>query len=286
MTSDNPTGAPALLQMDALRVDYHSRTGSVSAVQDLSIEIREGESVALVGESGSGKSTVARAALGLLPERVARIRAGRILIEGTDVTHCTQPEWEQLRGHPVAMVFQDPLSFLNPVMRVGRQIAESVRRHDPGVADVTARVAELLELVRLPADCIRSYPHELSGGMRQRVLLAIALGCRPKLLLADEPTTALDVTTQAEILALLRDLRQRLGMAMLLISHDLGVVWEECERVYVMFRSRIVESGPTRDVFANPAHAYTAGLIKAAKAARNSDGRFETIEGEFSTQVG
>ncbi|HMA06523.1 MAG TPA: ABC transporter ATP-binding protein [Ramlibacter sp.] len=283
MAQTDPT---ALLQMDALRIDYRSRSGSVSAVQDLSIEIREGESVALVGESGSGKSTVARAALGLLPERVARIESGRILIEGTDVTRYTQAQWEQLRGHPVAMVFQDPLSFLNPVMRVGRQIAESVRRHDPAVADVTARVAELLDLVRLPASCIRSYPHELSGGMRQRVLLAIALGCRPKLLIADEPTTALDVTTQAEILALLRDLRQRLGMAMLLISHDLGVVWEECERVYVMFRSRIVESGPTREVFANPAHAYTAGLIKAAKAARNSDGRFETIEGEFSTQVG
>jgi ABC-type dipeptide/oligopeptide/nickel transport system ATPase component len=146
-------------------------------------------------------------------------------------------------------------------------------------------VAELLELVRLPAASVRSYPHELSGGMRQRVLLAIALGCRPKLLIADEPTTALDVTTQAEILTLLRDLRQRLGMAMLLISHDLGVVWEECERVYVMFRSRIVESGVTRDVFSSPAHAYTAGLIKAAKAARNSEGRFETIEGEFSTSA-
>ena len=279
----DPPVTPPLLQTEALSIEYRTRAGSVAAVQDVSIVVREGESVALVGESGSGKSTVARAALGLLPPRTARISAGRLLIQGQDVTSCTQTQWEQLRGHPVAMVFQDPLSFLNPVMRVGRQIAESVQRHDRGAADVTARVAELLDLVRLPASSIRSYPHELSGGMRQRVLLAIALGCRPKLLIADEPTTALDVTTQAEILALLRDLRQRLGMAMLLISHDLGVVWEECERVYVMFRSRIVEEGPTHTVFSSPAHAYTSGLIKAAKAARNSEGRFETIEGEFST---
>jgi ABC-type dipeptide/oligopeptide/nickel transport system ATPase component len=272
-----------LLQTESLSIEYRGQSGSVLAVQDVSMLVRAGESVALVGESGSGKSTVARAALGLLPPRTARLAGGRLLIEGRDVTAFTQKQWEQLRGHPVAMVFQDPLSFLNPVMRVGRQIAESVERHDRGAADVTARVAELLDLVRLPVSTIRAYPHELSGGMRQRVLLAIALGCRPKLLIADEPTTALDVTTQAEILALLRDLRQRLGMAMLLISHDLGVVWEECERVYVMLRSWIVESGDTRQVFAQPSHAYTVGLIKAAKAARNADGRFETIEGEYAT---
>jgi ABC-type dipeptide/oligopeptide/nickel transport system ATPase component len=279
---DKPSSAP-LLQTRGLTIAYRSRAGSMRAVQDLSIEVREGESVALVGESGSGKSTVARAALGLLPTGVGRIEAGQLLVEGRDVTAWSEKQWEGLRGHPIAMVFQDPLSYLNPVMRVGRQIAESVRRHDPGTKDVNARVAELLDLVRLRESVIRAYPHELSGGMRQRVLLAIALGCRPRLLIADEPTTALDVTTQAEILALLRDLRQRLGMAMLLISHDLGVVWEECERVYVMFRSRIVESGATREVFANPQHPYTAGLIQAAKAARNSDGRFATIEGEYST---
>ncbi|MET4580017.1 ABC transporter ATP-binding protein [Ottowia thiooxydans] len=276
-------GAKPLLQTEGLRVEYRSRNDSVTAVQNVSIVVREGESVALVGESGSGKSTVARAMLGLLPERIARIEAGRITIDGHDVTRYSNRQWEDMRGHPVAMVFQDPLSYLNPVMRVGRQIAESVERHDKATKDVQARVAELLELVRLPSTAARSYPHELSGGMRQRVLLAIALGCRPRLLIADEPTTALDVTTQAEILTLLRDLRQRLGMAMLLISHDLGVVWEECERVYVMFRSRIVESGATQQVLATPEHPYTRGLIQAAQAARSADGRFATIEGEYST---
>ncbi|MBH1963655.1 MAG: ABC transporter ATP-binding protein [Comamonadaceae bacterium] len=276
-------GAKPLLQTEGLRVEYRSRNDSVTAVQNVSIVVREGESVALVGESGSGKSTVARAMLGLLPERIARIESGRITIDGHDVTRYSNRQWEDMRGHPVAMVFQDPLSYLNPVMRVGRQIAESVERHDKATKDVQARVAELLELVRLPSTVARSYPHELSGGMRQRVLLAIALGCRPRLLIADEPTTALDVTTQAEILALLRDLRQRLGMAMLLISHDLGVVWEECERVYVMFRSRIVESGATQQVLATPEHPYTRGLIQAAQAARSADGRFATIEGEYST---
>jgi ABC-type dipeptide/oligopeptide/nickel transport system ATPase component len=283
--SPDPRGADAVpvLQTDALTVAYRSRGTRVIAVSEVSIVVRAGESVALVGESGSGKTTLARALLGLLPERIASVESGRILIDGRDVAGSTDAQWERLRGHPLAMVFQDPLSYLNPVMRVGRQIAESVRRHDREAADAGGRVAELLELVHLPAASIRAYPHELSGGMRQRALLAIALACRPKLLIADEPTTALDVTTQAEILALLRDLRQRLGMAMLLISHDLGVVRNECERVYVMLRSRVVESGPTRRVFGRPSHRYTIGLIKAAKAARNGEGRFETIEGEFST---
>jgi ABC-type dipeptide/oligopeptide/nickel transport system ATPase component len=283
---DKPVPPAAhLLQLQGLTITYRSRNGSVTAANQVTMEVQEGESVALVGESGSGKSTVARAALGLLPPRIARIDAGSLLIAGRDMAAATEREWEQMRGYPAAMVFQDPLSYLNPVMRVGKQIAESVRRHDPGNRAVEARVAELLDLVRLRESVIRSYPHELSGGMRQRVLLAIALGCRPRLLIADEPTTALDVTTQAEILALLRDLRRRLGMAMLLISHDLGVVWEESERVYVMFRSRIVEQGNTHEVFTRPSHPYTAGLIQAAKAARNSDGRFATIEGEFSTAV-
>ena len=270
---------PSILQVERLRVSYHSSRGVVRAIEDASLEVREGEAVGLVGESGSGKSSLARAVLGLLPPAVTRIDAGRIVIDGRDVTRATEAEWEQLRGHPVAIVFQDPLSYLNPVMRVGRQIAESVERHDPATP-VAPRVAELLDLVKLPTSCTRAYPHELSGGMRQRALLAMALGCRTRLLVADEPTTALDVTTQAEILALLGDLRQRLGMALLLISHDLAVIASACERVHIMYAGHTVEAGERHAVFTRPAHPYTIGLLRAATAERDDEQRFPTIEGD------
>jgi oligopeptide/dipeptide ABC transporter ATP-binding protein len=270
---------PEILRVEDLVVTHKSRGALLRAVNGASFLIRAGEAVGLVGESGSGKSTLARALLGLNPERVSRVESGRIIIAGRDAARFSEAQWEGLRGEPVAMVFQDPLSYLNPVMRVGRQIAESVTRHDPGIA-VAARVEELLDLVKMPKGVARAYPHELSGGMRQRALLAVALACKPRLLIADEPTTALDVTTQAEILALLRDLRARLGMAMLLISHDLGIVASACERIYVMYAGRIVEWGPTRAVFGKPAHPYTQGLFEAARAARDARGRFATIAGD------
>jgi oligopeptide/dipeptide ABC transporter ATP-binding protein len=215
----------------------------------------------------------------LIPQSIARIESGRIAVGGRDVTRYTEDQWQAVRGDPVAMVFQDPLSYLNPVMRVGRQIAESVRQHAPDLP-LRARVAELLSLVKLPAAAIDAFPHELSGGMRQRALLAVALGCGPKLLVADEPTTALDVTTQAEILALIGELRARLGMALLLISHDLGIVAQACDRIYVMYAGHAVEWGSTPDVFQRPAHPYTVGLLKAAQAERNAQGRFATIAGD------
>ena len=179
------------------------------------------------------------------------------------------------------MVFQDPLSFLNPVVRAGAQIAESVRQHDPKVA-VAARCRELLELVKLPDSVLRQYPHELSGGMRQRVMLAIALGCRPRLLIADEPTTALDLTTQAEIMALLGSLRKQLNMALLVVSHDLGLLRWHCDRLYIMYAGRTIEWGGTATVIDRPAHPYTRGLIAASRLQRGSDGRFGALRGELS----
>ena len=269
---------PALVDVERLQVSYLTPRGTVAAICDASIEIGAGEAIGLVGESGSGKSTLARALAGLLP-RTARIDEGRIVIDGRDVTRATRREWEALRGSPVAIVFQDPLSFLNPVMKVGAQIAESVARHDPS-SNVAVRVIELLDVVKLPAACARSYPHELSGGMRQRVLLAIALGCRPRLLVADEPTTALDVTTQAEILALLDELRRALGMSLLLISHDLAVVSTACRRLYVMYAGYTVEVGDAQTLFSRPAHPYTAALLEAAHLARGPGGRFVSLQGD------
>jgi len=268
-----------IVSVTDLRFSYRRGGAAIEALRGVSLDVHPGEAVGLVGESGSGKSTLARVLLGLTPARLSRIEAGRVAIDGEDVTAFGPEQWRSLRGHPLAMMFQDPLTYLNPVMTVGRQVAESVRLHDRGV-DVEARVRELLGLVRLDEGVAKAYAHELSGGMRQRALLAVALGCRPRLLVADEPTTALDVTTQAEIMALLADLRQRLGMAMLLISHDLGLVASACTRIYVMYAGRTVESGSTDGVFGASAHPYTAGLLQSARVARDAHGRFPTIGGD------
>ena len=260
-------------------LSYTTSTQDVQAIRGASLQIRPGEAIGLVGESGSGKSTLARSLLGLNEAGLVRIDSGGIRVQGREVATLSEQEWVKMRGNPLAMVFQDPLSFLNPVMRIETQIAESIRRHD-AKADISARTDELLNLVKLPLKIRKSYPHELSGGMRQRVLIAIALACRPRVLVADEPTTALDVTTQAEIMILLRELREKLGMAMLLISHDLGLVAEACERIYVMYAGRTVEWGPSRGILDIPAHPYTRGLFDSARSLRLPDGRFATIGGD------
>jgi oligopeptide/dipeptide ABC transporter ATP-binding protein len=267
-----------VVEIDALHVTYGASDRVVHAVRDATLVVNEGEAVGIAGESGCGKSTLARALLGLLPERIGRIAGGRIRV---DVTDNDEAQWTALRGHPLAMVFQDPLSFLNPVLRIGVQIAESVRQHDPN-QDIRLRCVELLDLVKLPASVLRAYPHQLSGGMRQRVMLAIALGCRPRLLIADEPTTALDVTTQAEIMALLGSLRTQLNMALLVVSHDLGLLRWHCDHIYIMYAGRTIEWGDTASVIDRPRHPYTSGLIATSRLLRGANGRFGALQGEVS----
>ena len=277
-----PSVPDPVLEIDALHVTYGASDRLVHAVRDATLVVHEGEAVGIAGESGCGKSTLARALLGLLPERIGRIAGGRIRVAGQDVTDNNEAQWMALRGHPVAMVFQDPLSFLNPVLRIGVQIAESVRQHDPD-QDIRLRCVGLLDLVKLPASVLRAYPHQLSGGMRQRVMLAIALGCRPRLLIADEPTTALDVTTQAEIMALLGSLRTQLNMALLVVSHDLGLLRWHCDRIYIMYAGRTIEWGDTASVIDRPRHPYTSGLIATSRLVRGANGRFGALQGEVST---
>jgi ABC-type dipeptide/oligopeptide/nickel transport system ATPase component len=256
-----------ILELEHLRVSFDVQGHRVDAVADASLAVPAGGAVGLVGESGSGKSTLARTLMGLLGTPPSVLTAQRFTVDGRAMRIDDRKAVAALRGHTLAMVFQDPLSYLNPLMRVGRQITEAVVLHDDRKR-APARLKELLDLVHLPRTVADSYPHELSGGMRQRALLAIALACRPRLLLADEPTTALDVTTQFEILALLKELRRELGMALLLVSHDLVAVAELCDEVYVMYQGHTIEHGPRARIFSTPEQAYTKTLLAAARMTR------------------
>lgn len=234
-------------------------------VADVSLRVRRGEIVGVIGESGSGKSSVALAAMGLLPGS-ARFESSKLEIAGEDVTNFDEPDWARIRGTRVSMVFQEPMSALNPCMRVGAQIAEVLRIHNRADKHTAEEKAlEILRLVRMPEPekRIRYYPHQLSGGQRQRIVIAIAVVANPSLLVADEPTTALDMTVQAQILELLRILRDETGMGVLFISHDLGVISQLCERVYVMYRGRVVEGGPSAEVLRDPRHPYTQALLES-----------------------
>ena len=261
----------ALLSVEQLSVSFHLDRGVIHALRGVSFEVRPGETLGLVGESGSGKSVTARSIMRLLPATARMAPASRIVFKGARLEAAHEREMQALRGDRIGMIFQEPMSSLNPVYKIGTHIAETLRLHG-GMDKRTAweRARELLEEVRIPdaAERLQQYPHQLSGGQRQRVMIAIAIANRPDLLIADEPTTALDVTVQAEILLLLRGLQERTGMAMLLISHDLGVVRRVCERVCVMRSGMLVESGPTPALFAAPAHSYTRQLIAAEPQGR------------------
>jgi oligopeptide transport system ATP-binding protein len=255
-----------ILQVKDLRISFSTYAGEVEAVRDVSFDLRQGETLAIVGESGSGKTVTAKSLMRLLPEANTLIKDGEVIFEGENLLTLSEQRMQKIRGSKIAMVFQDPMTSLDPTMRVGKQIVESLRKH-LGLSGQRAkeRAVELLTLVGIPnpEDRVRQYPHQFSGGMRQRVVIAIALSCEPQILIADEPSTALDVTIQAQILELLRELQEQLGMSVMLITHDLGVVAHTAHRVAVMYAGKVVETGTLREVFYNPQMPYTWGLLSS-----------------------
>lgn len=259
--------AENLLTVNNLRTYFFTRSGVVKAVDDVSFVMRQGETLGVVGESGCGKSVTALSVMRLIASPPGKIIGGEITFNGEDIMEKNQRELTELRGSKISMIFQDPMTSLNPVYTVGFQIAETVKRHRKDVSNDQAwkRAVEMLDLVRIPDAKKRSrnYPHEFSGGMRQRVMIAIALACNPQLLIADEPTTALDVTIQAQVLELMKGLSKEFGTAVMLITHDLGVVAGTCEHVNVMYAGHVVESAPVSQIFESPAHPYTVGLLNS-----------------------
>ena len=263
-------GAPAtktaedLLRVEGLKTYFFTRQGTVKAVDGVSFNLKRGETLAIVGESGCGKSITALSLMRLIPYPPGRIIEGKLLLEGVDLMTLSADEMRDIRGNDLSMIFQEPMTSLNPVMTIGRQISEALILHqNMNRQQALERSIEMLELVRIPEprQRVREYPHQLSGGMRQRVMIAMALACNPKVLIADEPTTALDVTIQAQILSLMVDLQERLGTAIVLITHDLGVVAETAQRVIVMYAGRKVEEASVEDLFGQAMHPYTHGLM-------------------------
>lgn len=270
-----------LLEVDGLETTFFGDRGPSAAVDHVSFYVDSGETVCIVGESGCGKSVTSLSLLGLLG-RGGRVTAGKALFEGQDLLAMTEKQLDAVRGAGISMVFQDALTSLNPVFTVGNQLVESIRAHLPlDKAAARQRAEELLARVGLPdpAAAMKKYPHTLSGGQRQRVMIAMALACGPRLLIADEPTTALDVTIQAQIMALLRQLQAETGMSILLITHDLGVVAQMADRVLVMYAGQIVEEAPVRTLFARPAHPYTQALLRSVPTIGGPDQRLDSIRG-------
>jgi peptide/nickel transport system ATP-binding protein/oligopeptide transport system ATP-binding protein len=279
-----PDGAAPVLDVRGLKTVFRTRSGEVHAVNSVSFHLQAGELLGVVGESGSGKSVTMMSLIGLLPQPPADVREGQVLLEGRDLLRIGPDALRAVRGAEVGFVFQDPMTSLNPVFTVGNQIMEPLRTHMGMTrAQAETRAAELLDLVGIPdaRKRLKSYPHQFSGGMRQRVMIAIALACDPKVLIADEPTTALDVTIQAQILELVRDLRSKLGMAIVWITHDLGVIAGIADRVMVMYAGQVVEQAPVAELFANPRHPYTRALLKTIPSiAGGRADRLQVIHGQ------
>lgn len=270
----------SFLSIDNLKVDYVTDDGIVHALNGVSLELVQGETLGLVGETGAGKTTMAKCIMGILPKRTGKIRSGEITFEEKNLLKCSQKELQSIRGAQIAMIFQDPMTSLNPVLTVGEQIAEAVENHEHcGKARAMERAEEMLELVGIPAERVHEYPHQFSGGMKQRVVIAIALACNPKMLIADEPTTPLDVTIQAQVLEMMQSLKRQLKTSMLLITHDLGVVAQNCDRVAVIYAGEIVEYGTVMDVFKRMKHPYTQGLFSSIPQINADVKRLNSIPG-------
>ena len=275
-----------VLDVRTLQTVFFTNSGLFRAVDDVSFQVRRGETLAIVGESGCGKSVTALSIMRLVPDPPGRVVGGSVRLEGTDLLELDEAEMRKIRGNRISMIFQEPMTSLNPVMRIGDQITEAVRLHRPiSAREAWKQAVDMLRLVRIPEPERRAqeYPHQMSGGMRQRAMIAMALACRPALLIADEPTTALDVTIQAQILALIVDLQTRLGTGLVLITHDLGVVAQTAQRVIVMYAGRKVEEATVEDLFEHPRHPYTRGLMASMPAVisleAKADARLTEIPG-------
>ena len=269
-----------ILSVKDLVVEYTSGSEVVQAVNGVSFDLNYGQTLGLVGETGAGKTTIAKAIMRILPTPPARIKSGEICLDGVDLLKVSDPEMRSIRGKRISMIFQDPMTALNPVMRVGEQIAEVIRLHEKlSKADANEKAKQTLELVGISRDRFREYPHQFSGGMKQRVVIAIALACNPDLLIADEPTTALDVTIQAQVLELISELQKKQNSAMILITHDFGVVAKSCDTVAVVYGGQIVEYGTKHQIFKDPQHPYTIGLFEAIPHITTDVDRLKPIHG-------
>ncbi len=272
--------AEKLLEIKDVVIRYHTDNGIAHAVNGVTLSLDKGETLGLVGETGAGKTTTALGIMRLLPEAVGKVEAGSILLEGVDLLTISDEAMREKRGQDISMIFQDPMTALNPVMTVGEQISEVIRAHqDVSGAKAMELAGEMLELVGIPAARLHEYPHQFSGGMKQRVIIAIALACRPKLLIADEPTTALDVTIQAQVLEMISKLKTEIDTAMLLITHDLGVVAHTCDKVAIMYSGQVIEYGTLEQIFDSPLHPYTHGLFGSIPDITQEVRRLTPIDG-------
>lgn len=268
------------LSVKDLAVEYTSEGEVIHAVNGVSFDVKKGKTLALVGETGAGKTSIAKAIIRVLPDVSAKVKSGQIILDGVDLLSISEEEMRKVRGRKVSMVFQDPMTALNPTMRIGKQIAEVVKvHHNISMREANERAEQMLEMVGIPRERFREYPHQFSGGMKQRVVIAIALACNPELLLADEPTTALDVTIQAQVLEMISELKKTYNTSMILITHDLGVVAETSDDVAVVYAGEIIEYGSREELFENPKHPYTLGLFGALPESNFGAKRLSPIDG-------